>query len=92
MNRQSILKTASLIALLVLIPIIGCTETGSRSGGRRQGPPPEAITACEGHQAGDSVEFSGRRGETVKAICQEIDNQLAAVPEGMSPSEDGKRQ
>ena len=91
MNRQSILKSASLIALLVLIPIFGCTDTGNRSDGRLQGPPPEAIKACEGHQVGDSVEFTGRRGETLKGICKKINNQLAAAPEGMPP-EDGKRQ
>ena len=52
---------------------------------------PAATTrACEGKQVGDSVEFTGRRGETLKATCKEMNGQLAAVPEG-GPPEGGRK-
>ena len=38
--------------------------------------------ACEGKDVGDSVEFTGRRGETLTATCEERNDQLVAVPEG----------
>ena len=73
----------SLFVLLSLIPIAGWTS-GDSDSKRRKGPPPEAFEACEGKQAGDTVEFTGRRGESIKATCEEHDDQLVAVPEGRS--------
>ena len=74
------------MVLFILMPIIGCTGNNNRDDRRRgaQGPPAEAIKACEGKELGDTVEFTGRRGESLKATCQNIDDQLVAVPEGMS--------
>jgi hypothetical protein len=76
------LPTVVLVAAIVLA---GCTGSGSAlaqiGGGRRQGPPPEVITACEGKAPGDQVEVT-RRGQTVKATCQERQGRLVAVPEG----------
>ncbi len=86
MNRLTTKRTALVLALLALLTTAACgNKDNRRRGGRQQGPPPEAIAACKDKQAGDSVEFSGRNGETVKATCQEINGQLAAVPAGMSP-------
>jgi hypothetical protein len=79
------MKTALLMAILVLLPIAGCAASDDSKNNRRQGPPPEAISACEDKQVGDSVEFTGRRGEKLEATCQEINGQLAAVPEGGPP-------
>lgn len=45
-------------------------------GGRLYGPPPEAITACEGRSPGDAVQFHTPRGETITATCR-----LVAVPQ-----------
>ncbi len=85
--KKQILNTAVLLlTLAILLPTIGCASGGQ---GRRQGPPPEAIAACEGKSAGDSVKFTGRQGESVKATCQEIEGQLAAVPENM-PKQGGR--
>ena len=39
-------------------------------GQRPSGPPPEAITACEGKQEGDQAQFTGKQGETVTGTCQ----------------------
>ena len=74
--------------LMILLPITGCATSDGPDNNRRQGPPPEAISACEGKQVGDSVEFTGRRGETVQATCKEMNGQLAAVPAGGPPEGD----
>jgi hypothetical protein len=73
----------SLFVLISLIPVAGWAS-GDSDSKRRKGPPPEAFEACEGKQAGDTVEFTGRRGESIKATCEEHDDQLVAVPEGRS--------
>ena len=80
------IKGLTLLALLMLIPLTACGK-GNDKGGRPQGPPPEAIEACEGQASGDVVTFKGRRGDSVKATCQEIEGQLVAVPEGMEPGD-----
>lgn len=70
------------VSLLTLMPLTACGK-GNDNGRRPQGPPPEAIEACEGKTAGDSVTFADREGESLSATCEEIDDQLVAVPEGM---------
>ena len=84
MTKNDALKVTVALAILSLMPITACAK-GNRGDDRRHGPPPEAIEACEGKEVGDSVEFTGRRGETLKATCREINGQMAAVPERMSP-------
>lgn len=89
MKNNKALKLTAVLAILILMPITACAKGNNRDG-RRQGPPPEAIEACEGKEAGDSVTFTGRRGESLETTCQEIDGQLvAAPPEGM-PSGGGR--
>ena len=63
-----------------------------RSGGRRQGPPPEAYEACEGKNAGDEAEFVNRRGETVIGICEEEGDQLVLRPDNPKGRSCGRRQ
>ncbi len=82
MKKPGFLKVAVIVGLISLMPMI-VSAAGNRGQGRPQGPPPEAIAACEGKSAGDSVTFTGRRGETLEATCQEKDGQLAAVPNNM---------
>ena len=45
-------------------------------------PPAEAIAACVEKKLGELVEFTGPRGENVKAVCREYDDHLVAIPEG----------
>ena len=52
----------------------------ARSGGRRQGPPPEAYTACEGKAVGDKAEFVSPRGDTVTGTCEEEGDRLVLRP------------
>ncbi|MCG8668023.1 MAG: hypothetical protein MI867_01295 [Pseudomonadales bacterium] len=51
-------------------------------GGDRRGPPPEAIAACQGKQAGEAVSFTTPRGDNLSATCLKMRGQLVAVPEG----------
>lgn len=51
----------------------------------------EAITACIGRKLGERVEFTGFRGETVKAVCGEYDDHLVAIPEQMMNKETYRR-
>lgn len=80
MNKQDMKRVVLVAVLLSLVSISGWASGKGGPGGGKQGPPPEAIAACEGKAAGDSVEFTGRRGETLEATCQEKDGKLAAVP------------
>lgn len=58
------------------------TSGGPPSGGP-PGPPPEAISACSGKSAGDTVTFSLRDGKQVTGRCQLDNGVLAARPEHM---------
>ena len=85
------------LALASLIVLSGLTggaalacEDGDGGGGRH-GPPPEAISACEGAATNDACEFDGRRG-TVTGTCREVPDGFACVPEhrpGNAPQVDG---
>ena len=88
MNKYHAKRAVLLMAIMILLPITGCAADDDSSNRRRKGPPPEAISACEGKQVGDIVEFTGRRGETVKATCKEMNSQIVAVPAGGPPEDD----
>jgi hypothetical protein len=51
------------------------------SGGKRQGPPPEAYKACESKSAGSAAQFVNPRGETVKGICAEDNGKMVLRPD-----------
>lgn len=73
----------ALSALIVLSSLAGgmalACEDGA-SGGSRHGPPPEAVSACDGAAANATCEFEGRRG-TVTGTCREVPDGFACVPE-----------
>ncbi|MBU0945877.1 MAG: hypothetical protein KJ804_00345 [Proteobacteria bacterium] len=71
-----------LVMLLAMMSVSACANSDRGNRGGQQGPPPEAIKACEGKQEGDKVTFEGRGGESLSGTCQSVDDQLAAVPEG----------
>tara|TARA_R110002095_G_scaffold207010_1_gene191531 strand:+ start:587 stop:862 length:276 start_codon:yes stop_codon:yes gene_type:complete len=80
MNTQRMVVLTLATALLGLTPPIALGAEDSGQQRRHQGPPPEAIEACDGKQLGDEVGFTGRRGETLEARCQERDGKLVAMP------------
>ncbi|GEA09821.1 hypothetical protein [Alteromonas sp. KUL49] len=79
------MKVKNTVIALLVMGLIGSTQAlandrDERRGGDRRGPPPEAIEACEGKEEGESVTFETRRGDTIEATCQTIEEQFAAVP------------
>jgi hypothetical protein len=69
-----------------LLSLAACAQDRPPSqGDRPHGPPPEAIAACKGKAVGDTVSFTGRRGETLKGTCEKAGDVLAARPQGGPP-------
>lgn len=85
MTKKRLIKALVPMMMVVMMAVTACANNDQNDRGKQHGPPPEAIKACEGKQVGDSVSFAGRGGEALKATCQSIDDQLAAVPEGHRP-------
>ena len=81
------LLLGTIITLLILITLtIAAPVMADRMGpspgvvDRPNGPPPEAFTACEGKKAGDAVTVTTKNGDQIKAICETVNNRLAARP------------
>lgn len=67
---------------LMVTCIIGSFCASAQQGRQApNGPPPEAIEACDGKSEGDTVSFETRRGDTLNGVCKYVDEQLVAVPE-----------
>jgi len=84
-------KTSMVIALLgILIAVIGFgSDASSQETGRRHhGPPPEAYTACEDKNVGDTAEFESPHGDTVTGICEQEGDRLVLRPDNPP---DGRR-
>jgi hypothetical protein len=47
---------------------------------QRQGPPPEAYTACQGKNVGDVAEFVNPDGETMSGTCEQENDRLVLRP------------
>lgn len=65
----------------------GPGQRGTTGGGMndRRGPPPEALSACEGSNEGNSCSFTGRNGEALSGSCRSHGDQLACAPSGRPP-------
>ncbi|GBC61926.1 hypothetical protein DENIS_2888 [Desulfonema ishimotonii] len=88
-------KTFVAIALLgisVTLGSFGNDASAQGNRGRRQGPPPEAYTACEGKSAGDTAEFESPQGDTVTGTCEEDrDGKLVLRPDNPPEGDRGGR-
>ncbi|MFA4918795.1 MAG: hypothetical protein WC581_06030 [Thermodesulfovibrionales bacterium] len=82
MNRNIINTAAGVLLLIGSASAAAWALDGPQDSGKRMGPPPEAIEACKDKSEGAAVEFTGPRGEKIKATCKQIEGQLAAVPDG----------
>ena len=70
----------------------GGNDRSSQNAGRRQhGPPPEAYTACEGKNLGDTAEFVSPRGDTVTGTCEQQDDRLVLRPDNPPGGRSGRR-
>ena len=77
-------KTSMVIALLgILIAVIGFgSDASSQETNRRHhGPPPEAYTACEDQNAGDTAEFVSPHEDTVTGTCEQEGDRLVLRPD-----------
>ena len=83
MIKRTPLNVTLALVVLSLIAVAGCAKSKNPQHSRGRKPPVEAIEACKDKKEGDSVEFKGRGGKTVKAICRECNGQLVAVPDDM---------
>lgn len=76
---MNITKTTSMVIALLGI-LISFNAFGDDSQ-RRQGPPPEAYTACEGKNAGDTAKFESPHGDTVTGTCIQQGDRLVLRPD-----------
>lgn len=77
-------KTSTVIAPLIIIPffiIFNYEASAQQRGMRRQGPPPEAYTVCEGKSVGDTAEFESPRGDVVTGTCEQENDKLVLRPD-----------
>jgi hypothetical protein len=65
--------------------------TDAPRGRRHHGPPPEAISACDGLSDGDTCSFTSRRGDEIEGTCGTTrGGDFACMPEGGPPGK-GRR-
>jgi hypothetical protein len=77
-------RTSMVIALLgifIVFGTLGSDASAQGGGGRHQGPPPEAYTACEGKNAGDTATFVSPHGDTVEGTCEQQGDRLVLRPD-----------
>ena len=86
--RRIIIITVALFSLCA-VNVFAADDDQQQSRGRRQGPPPEAYSACEGKSAGDSAEFVSPHGDTVTGVCEMVGDRLVLRPD--NPPPDGGR-
>ncbi|MGB5444984.1 MAG: hypothetical protein WBM99_05680 [Psychromonas sp.] len=79
MKKTAFTLLSSLTLLLASQNVLANNDQQGSSD--RQGPPPEAITACEGKSAGDSAEFEGRNGESITGVCEDMNGKLILRPD-----------
>ena len=75
------IKTITLVLIFLAccsaLPALGAP----RSGGRHDGPPPEAYAACKGKERGDSAQFKSPFGDTITGTCVENRRRLFLRPD-----------
>ena len=78
-------KTGIIFALLAICSIyaFGDDTAERKNGGRPQGPPPEAYTACEGKSAGDTAQIVTPNGDTMTGTCEQQGDKLVLRPDNM---------
>jgi hypothetical protein len=87
MSRRKRTRTLALLALVATIPAAAWAfdgppnDGGPAGNGKRRTPPPQAYVDCQGKAAGDPVEITTPRGDTIAATCREFEGKLAAIPD-----------
>ncbi len=75
----------------ILLNVNAGQSSTSQQQSRRQGPPPEAYTACEGKNAGDTAEFENPQGGTVTGKCEKEGDRLVLRPDRPKGNPDSRQ-
>lgn len=78
-NKTSIVII--LLGILIAANTFADDTSSQRPTRRHHGPPPEAYTACEGKNAGDTAEFVSPHGDTVTGTCVQEGDRLVLRPD-----------
>jgi len=71
----------TLLAIFIAVMAFGNDASSQETRKRRHGPPPEAYTACEGKNAGDTAEFVSPHGDTVTGTCEQEGDRIVLRPD-----------
>jgi len=66
----------ALLGVFIAVIAFGSDTSSQETGRRHHGPPPEAYTACNGKNAGDTAEFVNPHGDTVTGTCEQEGDRL----------------
>ncbi|MDX1386986.1 MAG: hypothetical protein R3257_05305 [bacterium] len=83
MRNSKLFQWGSLGLGLIAFSLMAPPAFSYPGGGQdhRRGPPPEAISACEGAGENEACAFEAPHG-TVEGTCRSIREQMACAPEG----------
>ena len=87
MKTMKKIVIASFMFSLCAANAFGADTERQRPGGRHQGPPPEAYTACEDKSAGDTAEFVSPHGDTVTGVCEQEGDRMVLRPDNPPPND-----
>ena len=71
----------TLLGILIAVIGFGDDAFSQETGRRHHGPPPEAYSACEDKNAGDTAEFVSPHGDTVTGTCEQKGDRLVLRPD-----------
>ena len=71
----------TLLGILISIIAFGNDASSQETRRRHHGPPPEAYTACEGKNVGDTAKFVSPHGDTVTGTCEQEGDRLVLRPD-----------
>jgi len=71
----------ALMGILIAVNAFESDVFSQQNRRRHHGPPPEAYTACEGKNAGDTAEFVSPHGDTVTGTCVQESDRLVLRPD-----------
>jgi len=83
------MNKASLSIGLIVMLLLGGVSAWGAGPERGRKPPQEAFDACKGKSAGDTVSITTPRGDTLTAVCRQLDGQLVAMPDKMTAPPSG---
>lgn len=69
------------LTAIYVINAFGDDASFSKRRGRHHGPPPEAYSACEGKNTGDTAQFVSPWGETISGTCEQEGDRLVLRPD-----------